>query len=303
MNNSNAAARKRRAPPLTESINKQPSQNINVSQQQQQQSTGHTLPQIIAIIDNRLLLLEKHIKEDSGNSGERGSLAINELQSEYDNRFEMLVREIDSIKEIIIKLQSYTMDVNKILVEEHTTNKIILEKEKEFHNKVLDQVDKTHKSLMDVIVANNNERLNEYKETNKNLLDELKRITELNVRLSSVGTFTNKINDFNKQPSSTVEAPIEIKNVNTNTAIDTANSIDEFYTNNNFNQTEAPETYTQILFNKQNNTSNESSHILELLKEPDDNIEESIENLSVSSDTNDIADNSIKPKNRRYKLK
>jgi hypothetical protein len=50
----------------------------------------------------------------------------------------MILREIDSIKEIVIKLQAYTMDVNKILVEEHTANKIILERE-EFHHKFLNR--------------------------------------------------------------------------------------------------------------------------------------------------------------------
>jgi hypothetical protein len=90
---------------------------------------------------------------------------LSELQK-YEERFDMILREIDSIKEIVIKLQAYTMDVNKILVES-IPQQDYFRKEKEFHHKVLEQVDHTHKALMDMVVANNTERLNEYKETNK----------------------------------------------------------------------------------------------------------------------------------------
>jgi hypothetical protein len=48
---------------------------------------------------------------------------LSELQN-YEERFDMILREIDSIKEIVIKLQAYTMDVNKILVEEHTATRL-----------------------------------------------------------------------------------------------------------------------------------------------------------------------------------
>lgn len=201
MNNSNAAARKRRAPPVSEPITRQITPQSNVSSQQQspqQQVAGHTLPQVISIIDNRLLLIEKKLKEEPASRSVDNNSGLNELQNEYEERFEMILREIDSIKEIVIKLQAYTMDVNKILVEEHTANKIILEKEKEFHHKVLEQVDHTHKALMDMVVANNTERLNEYKETNKELLIELKRITELNTRISTMGEYSTKINSFNQ---------------------------------------------------------------------------------------------------------
>jgi hypothetical protein len=202
MNNSNAAARKRRAPPVSEPVTRQINPQSNVSLQQSQQSQqpvgGHTLPQVISIIDNRLLMIEKKLKEDPVSRSVDNNSDLSELQNEYEERFDMILREIDSIKEIVIKLQAYTMDVNKILVEEHTANKIILEKEKEFHHKVLEQVDHTHKALMDMVVANNTERLNEYKETNKELLIELKRITELNARISTIGEHSTKINSFNQ---------------------------------------------------------------------------------------------------------
>ena len=37
---------------------------------------------------------------------------------EMDTRFDILAREIADLKDIVLKLQAYTMDVNKTLLEE-----------------------------------------------------------------------------------------------------------------------------------------------------------------------------------------
>ena len=42
----------------------------------------------------------------------------NSIISEFNSRFEILAKEIDDIKNMLLKLQSYTMDVNKMLVDE-----------------------------------------------------------------------------------------------------------------------------------------------------------------------------------------
>jgi hypothetical protein len=83
-------------------------------------------------------MIEKKLKEDPVSRSVDNNSDLSELQNEYEERFDMILREIDSIKEIVIKLQAY-MDVNKILVEEHTD--YYFRKEKEFHHKVLEQVD------------------------------------------------------------------------------------------------------------------------------------------------------------------
>jgi len=44
--------------------------------------------------------------------------SINDVLDEFNNRFEILAQEIDNIKDIVLKLQCYTMDVNKMLVDE-----------------------------------------------------------------------------------------------------------------------------------------------------------------------------------------
>ena len=42
----------------------------------------------------------------------------NDILSEFDEKFEVLANEIADLKDIVLKLQSYTMDVNKMLMEE-----------------------------------------------------------------------------------------------------------------------------------------------------------------------------------------
>ena len=43
---------------------------------------------------------------------------LNSIINEFNSRFEILAKEIDDIKNMLLKLQSYTMDVNKMLVDE-----------------------------------------------------------------------------------------------------------------------------------------------------------------------------------------
>jgi len=43
---------------------------------------------------------------------------MNNIVDEFNTRFSILAEEIDSMKDILIKLQSFTMDVNKNLLDE-----------------------------------------------------------------------------------------------------------------------------------------------------------------------------------------
>jgi len=95
-------------------------------------ANGLTLPQVIALVDTRLIKLEKFMKDTldgtvtvptvsversvSVASGEETSVA--QILEEYDNRFILLAEEIGQIKDTLMKLQTYTMDVNKMLLEE-----------------------------------------------------------------------------------------------------------------------------------------------------------------------------------------
>lgn len=85
-------------------------------------SSGLTLPQVISIIDNRLVKLESFMKESNGKSlpdySNAETTMNNDVIDEFNHRFNILVDEIGTLKDIVLKLQSYTMEVNKTLYEE-----------------------------------------------------------------------------------------------------------------------------------------------------------------------------------------
>jgi len=99
------------------------------------QGTGLTLPQVISVIDTRLIVLETFMKDTKNTNTETKSAPnpvqsqvqvqtqsqgpeINEIVEEMDTRFDILAREIADLKDVVLKLQAYTMDVNKTLLEE-----------------------------------------------------------------------------------------------------------------------------------------------------------------------------------------
>ena len=120
MMNSNAAAIKRRAPRPAGGDAPQVQPNISAQ--------GLTLPQVIAIIDKRLINLETFMKDGEKqvasvnpvvNDNQVGEMEnIKDVLEEYNNRFEMLAEEIGNMKDMLLKLQTYTMDVNKVLLDE-----------------------------------------------------------------------------------------------------------------------------------------------------------------------------------------
>jgi len=146
-----ASARQRRAGP--EPVPVPPP----ISQQGQQGSTpgGLTLPQVIALVDTRLVTLEKFMKETQENKGSvRFDLSeqtsqdsqgddITQVLSEYESRFMLLAEEMASLKDTLMKLQTYTMDVNKMLLEERVNvlsdlgdNKFIISDSNSLNNNV-----------------------------------------------------------------------------------------------------------------------------------------------------------------------
>lgn len=131
MSQANSAARKRRAggasfEPQTPA---QPQRTIP-----SQVPNGLTLPQVIAVVDARLIKLETFMKESQQSSGKVQSVPVSASTSasayaphtqvdgdEFDAKFEVLANEIADLKDIVLKLQSYTMEVNKMLMEERIT--------------------------------------------------------------------------------------------------------------------------------------------------------------------------------------
>ena len=127
-----AIARKRRSEVQQQQPQLSYNPNPNISTQSQQQSpqqngkpmgTGLTLPQVISVIDNRLIVLENFVKESNLEKTENKPLdVISELPADFveeiETRFNMFAKEISDLKDVILKLQSFTMDVNKSLYEE-----------------------------------------------------------------------------------------------------------------------------------------------------------------------------------------
>jgi len=104
---------------------------------------GLTLQQVITLIDGRLVALETSSKNTQNtlkdlqqngiasaaqntNTTDEVELDIssmvderlNEYFSEFNTRTELLATEITNLKEIVLKLQSYTLEINKTLMEE-----------------------------------------------------------------------------------------------------------------------------------------------------------------------------------------
>jgi archaellum component FlaF (FlaF/FlaG flagellin family) len=79
-----------------------------------------TLQQVISTVDKRLSQLETIVQSNNNNNAnannESSDLPL--VVDEFNNRFELIVTEINSLKDIVMKLQSYTMEVNKMLVDE-----------------------------------------------------------------------------------------------------------------------------------------------------------------------------------------
>jgi hypothetical protein len=83
------------------------------------QNSGLTLPQVISLVDKRLITLEQFMKQQSSSStGNNVPSNITAIVDEFNTRFTILAEEIDSIKNILMKLQAFTMDVNKNLLDE-----------------------------------------------------------------------------------------------------------------------------------------------------------------------------------------
>jgi len=96
-------------------------------------ANGLTLPQVIALVDTRLIKLERFMKDSMDGTRERSvsfvqdatysatsneETSIADILQEYDNRFMLLAEEIAQLKDTLMKLQTYTMDVNKMLLDE-----------------------------------------------------------------------------------------------------------------------------------------------------------------------------------------
>ena len=127
-----AAAAPAPAQNIQSTSNVQTQQPVNIQQTNAQRPMS--LQQVISVFDKRLLHIESVISNDqqtftnpsvttqpsitTEQVQELIQQHMNEYISEFDHRYQMLASEIANLKQIVLKLQSYTLHVNKALIEE-----------------------------------------------------------------------------------------------------------------------------------------------------------------------------------------
>jgi hypothetical protein len=115
---SSVLARKRRANGVVEKPVQQDNTN-NTGVNSSVPKRGMQLTQILGVIDSRLKVLENK-KVDAPVNETQQKFVSHDMVQEYEARFQMLATEINDIKDILLKLQSFTMEVNKTLFEERS---------------------------------------------------------------------------------------------------------------------------------------------------------------------------------------
>lgn len=130
MSTSNAAAIRRRAniqpstPTPTPTSSRSTTSNFTSSNTPVDQSQPRrlTLPEVVANFDQRISKLESDINSSPQMpNSTSSSIEPNDLRTvlnEYNERFEMIANEISNMKDTLLSLQTYTMDVNKMLLNE-----------------------------------------------------------------------------------------------------------------------------------------------------------------------------------------
>ena len=87
-----------------------------------------TLQQIINITDRRLSALETAIQKGAGGGAASSATVVSgtalaqETIDEIYSRFDILLGEVAELKDTVMKLQTFTMDVNRTLFEERRQN-------------------------------------------------------------------------------------------------------------------------------------------------------------------------------------
>ena len=109
---------------------------------------GMQLSHILNVIDSRLKALESTKPDTTVTSETQEKGLPYEMVQEYEARFQMLATEINDIKDMLLKLQSFTMEVNKTLFDERVST--VLE---------------TNEKLEETVVAEESEQIEEIEGT------------------------------------------------------------------------------------------------------------------------------------------
>lgn len=142
--------------------------------------TGMTLQEVISHFNKKIQSLEENVSKISpsmanGSSSTSGvtpnSEELNVIFSEFNDRFELFAQEIALMKDQLLKLQTYTMDVNKVLYEERV--RVLSNNEND--NKISSNDLESIAEDVDAQTINSTTTLNEPLETSSmNMMEELK---------------------------------------------------------------------------------------------------------------------------------
>jgi hypothetical protein len=126
MSNSLASAKRRRANMQPETTST-PTPSPAPSQPQSKM----TIPAYLSLLESRLLQLEKRVDGSDGTTlmvemdtldGTKNTMKITDYMEDMDKRFHMLAEEITSMKDIVLSLQRYTLEVNQNLLNQMTSS-------------------------------------------------------------------------------------------------------------------------------------------------------------------------------------
>ena len=138
---------------------------------------------------------------------------MNEIIVEYNSRFTLLAEEISNIKDTLLKLQSYTMSVNKTLMEERIhilsdLGTIVSDQNSEINNMIIEN---TTNNGYDIEYNNKNDNNIE----DDNITINQQEDTKINQQEDTISTNENTYVFSNNLDNNTSE----VKNENTNIKI------------------------------------------------------------------------------------
>ena len=78
-----------------------------------------TMTEMVTLLNSRVVALERGTNQTATSSNDNTtSEELRSLSDEMNIRFELFANEIANLKDTVMKLQTYTMDVNKMLMNE-----------------------------------------------------------------------------------------------------------------------------------------------------------------------------------------
>lgn len=117
MSQGNAAAIRRRVKnaEIQSTLNAQPGSSNTNNNSTTNRANNMSIDDAFRLINNRLVSLETN---SMSIPQQQNDVGLQPYLEEYNNRFDLIAREIGELKETVLKLQTFTMDVNKTLFDE-----------------------------------------------------------------------------------------------------------------------------------------------------------------------------------------